>query len=167
MQKSAHDKFRPYAKRIKIYLQMLIGIALTCVLIGKILEHLGINIAWLNWIKVGLYAQSLFKTPTLSIVGHALSYSAAIDLAYTLFTPGPDEAVEPLITGLAAAILLEIANPDKLIPHAVSIAIFVTVLAGLFVIRRVFIEERRLWERSMIFTPREKAEERPNTSKKY
>ena len=41
--------------------------------------------------------------------GVGLAAAAALELAYTLFTPGPDEALDPLMLGLSATILLKLA----------------------------------------------------------
>ncbi len=52
----------------------------------------------------------LLSKPALTIVGIGLGYSAAVDLAYMLFTPGPDEAIQPLLVGLAASALIAISD---------------------------------------------------------
>jgi hypothetical protein len=41
--------------------------------------------------------------------------SAALDLAYMLFTEGPDEAVQPLIVGIAAAVLISVSEFKHLV----------------------------------------------------
>ncbi len=70
-----------------------------------------------------------------------MAYSAGIELAYTLFTEGPDEAVEPLIMGLAAAMLFAFSQIDKIdIRDASGALIFVTALAGLFLVRHYFVQ---------------------------
>ncbi|WP_172493406.1 hypothetical protein [Gluconobacter oxydans] len=51
---------------------------------------------------------------TLSIIGDGLALSAGIDLAYMLFTPGPDEVIAPLLTALSATIVLIISNDERL-----------------------------------------------------
>ena len=79
---------------------------------------------------------------TLEIIGNALIYSTAIELAYTLFTDGPDEAVAPLITGVAAAILIGASDPKQFTPAgAGTVAILLVVLAGLFLIQKLFVEK--------------------------
>ena len=71
----------------------------------------------------------------------ALEYSAGIELAYTLFTEGPDEAVEPVIMGLAAAMLLGFSKLGSIDVLAGCGAIaFVLALAGLFLIRHYFVQ---------------------------
>src|SRR5205807_5850039 len=52
--------------------------------------------------------------PVLELIGAALVVAAAIELAYTLFTEGPDEALNPLMLGVASAALLQLGNSDSL-----------------------------------------------------
>lgn len=134
--KKKHYLYKKYgrrAKRIKIRLQFIIGSVLVVLLIVKLLcspfrfsHHL---------------IQQLVDLNTLQLVAKALEYSAGIELAYTLFTEGPDEAVEPVIMGLAAAMLLVISTVDRVDVFAACAAlIFVVALAGLFLIRHYFVE---------------------------
>ena len=81
-------------------------------------------------------------TISVSVIASAFAVAAAIELAYTLFTPGPDEAVEPLMLGLSSGILFLITENAK---SGLSPAIqFSAVLLGaialgvLFVIRNRF-----------------------------
>ena len=82
---------------------------------------------------------------TLGTVGVALEISTVFELAYTLFTDGPDEAVEPLITGLAAVILVVISKINAIsFDIAGGVALLVIALILLFILRYFFIEERGL-----------------------
>ena len=85
---------QPYAKNLKIIVQMAIGVFIAIVIVVELWFYA------LDPIPIQLLAAQ-----TLGIVGLGLIISTAFELAYTLFTDGPDEAVEPLITGLAAVIL--------------------------------------------------------------
>ena len=53
-------------------------------------------------------AQRLFVN-----VGLTLGLAAAVELAYTLFTHGADEAVDPIMLGVAAALLVQLGQVDK------------------------------------------------------
>lgn len=78
---------------------------------------------------------------TLPVIAAALAASAAIELAYTLFTPGPDEALDPLMLGLSAGILYLVSESG--IPATTQFAgIFVGVIAlgVLFLVRARFLE---------------------------
>ena len=46
----------------------------------------------------------------LNLTGDALAAAAAVELVYTLFTKGPDEALDPLMLGLSAAALLSLGS---------------------------------------------------------
>jgi hypothetical protein len=54
----------------------------------------------------------------LAVVGEMLALSAAIDLGYMLFTPGIDEAVEPIIVGMAATILILVSRVKEMVSGA-------------------------------------------------
>jgi hypothetical protein len=49
----------------------------------------------------------------LDLIAYGLFFSSTgVDLAYMLFTPGPDEAIDQVMTGLAGAILLSLGKFD-------------------------------------------------------
>ena len=77
----------------------------------------------------------------LTIVGIALAISTAFELAYTLFIDGPDEAVNPLITGVAAGILLLI-SPNLALSNAGAVALLALALVVLFILKEFFIDNR-------------------------
>ncbi|WFW59116.1 hypothetical protein NFJ76_15190 [Citrobacter freundii] len=52
------------------------------------------------------------KFKTLMYVAAALALSCGIQLAYMLVTEGPDEAVEPIMLGIASTILLVLSSSD-------------------------------------------------------
>ncbi|WDE01007.1 hypothetical protein [Thalassomonas actiniarum] len=49
----------------------------------------------------------------LYLISQSMMVSAAIELGYMLFTPGPDEAVEPLILGIAGTALLVLSDENN------------------------------------------------------
>jgi hypothetical protein len=138
-----YKKHGDRAKTSKVRLQMAIGIGLT-ILVGAKLA------CWLDWFEISwlkafgqhfLHTDKLLWMGTLEIVARALAYSSAVELAYTLFTEGPDEAVEPVIMGLAAAMLLGISTIDKIDLASIGgVVLYVIALAGLFAIRQYFIK---------------------------
>ena len=82
---------------------MIVGVILT----GLIIVYIAIYVYVLATTH-----KSQFPLPDVSpltIVGFALAISTAFELAYTLFTDGPDEAVNPVITSIAVGILLLIS----------------------------------------------------------
>jgi hypothetical protein len=121
---------------------MLIAIGVVIIVVGQLWP-----IVWTFVTRQGNLPK-LPQTPEiLAIVAKALAYSAAIDLAYMLFTPEPDEAVEPLMLGAAAGALMWIPGPASkqtlsgLFGAAGLVAIFVGLLGFLFAVRRQFIEK--------------------------
>ena len=132
-----YKRFRPVAERIKISLQFLVGFGLIFLLVVKAIFSLIPSLVGPLWWR----ADELRSIPTLELVAIALEYSAGIELAYTLFTEGPDEAVEPVIMGLAAAMLLGFSKLGSIDVLAGCGAIaFVLALAGLFLIRHYFVQ---------------------------
>ncbi len=122
------------AWRLKTGLQMLIGVSIVALLAAKLGLH-----AWVPPYVPELW-DWLQKTPSLEIVGAALAISAAIELAYMLFTPGPDEAVEPLITGISATVLIVISREDQWHYEGIALIVALTASAGfLFWVREQFI----------------------------
>lgn len=129
-----YDIMEPYAEGTKVVLQMFIGSGLALLVSLKLLNDLGVGFS------IPFLTEQVYHRPTLDIVGLALGYSSALELAYALFTEGPDEAVEPLIMGLAAALLVVVSEiPPLDMVRAIGVALLVAALAGLFLIRRVFI----------------------------
>jgi hypothetical protein len=65
--------------------------------------------------------------------------AAAFELAYTLYTPGPDEALNPLLPGTSSAFLF-LASKDTQLDWQFGLAAALVTLAlyGLFKIRERF-----------------------------
>jgi hypothetical protein len=66
-----------------------------------------------------------------------LAAAAVVELAYTLFTDGPDEALNPVMLGVAAALLVQLGRVEKFNLHeALAGLLYAAALAGLFATRR-------------------------------
>lgn len=127
-----YQTYKPLAESIKITIQMVIG----CIL-GIVVALDGI-----------LFLCSAFSAPSahwltylnpLNIIAYGLFFSTGVDLAYMLFTPGPDEAIDPVMTGLAAAILLGIGKIDFStiqLEQGVSLFLAAAALAALFATKK-------------------------------
>jgi hypothetical protein len=124
----------PLALIIKALLQMIIGAFAVYVLIKHI---------WpLPSDRVAIRAT---QELVFSYIGLALGLAAAIELAYTLFTHGPDEALDPLMLGVAAALLLQLGQVDKFdYREGIATLLYVAALAGLFAIRKRLAEKVRV-----------------------
>src|ERR1700761_52806 len=83
-----YRKCRKPAKFVKIFLQFAIGAGLVFLLMVKLYHTL-----FPPYYPSPRVAE-LLEIKTLELVANALEYSAGIELAFTLFTEGPDEAVE-------------------------------------------------------------------------
>lgn len=127
-----------YAKTAKTILQMFIGLGITALLVGRLIRTLAGD-------ELALSEPNILKD-----VSVALLYSAAVELAYMLFTPGPDEAVEPVILSIAALILSLAARADSLIEGnqqanlffvALSIGILAIAIGLLFFVRKLYLKE--------------------------
>lgn len=88
---------------------------------------------------------SFLSQPTLRIVASGLALSAGLDLAYMLFTPGPDEAFAPLITGISATILLMLSDSG---PFGLRKAAIVSILIIFAMALYVFSIEFHLVEKT-------------------
>ena len=80
----------------------------------------------------------------LDTIAHALLVATAIELGYMLFTDGPDEAINPPIIALAAAILFRIpdalATTDDGLKRSIEVAVYGLILAVLVWVRARFLE---------------------------
>jgi hypothetical protein len=52
----------------------------------------------------------VLRAKPLEIVSYGLVYAAGFELAYMLFTDGPDEVIHPVTLGLASAVLLILSD---------------------------------------------------------
>jgi hypothetical protein len=100
-----YDFWRPRILRCKIVLQMAIGVTIVLLLIIKAISH-SPYLHNLLEVTLPIPTQLAWEHKTLEIVAKGLAYSAGVDLAYMLFTPGPDEAFEPVVLALASGVIL-------------------------------------------------------------
>jgi hypothetical protein len=120
---------QPSAHGTKVVLQMIVGVA-AVIDIGR---HF-------TYAVTHRTVSSPLAPPivvSVNVIAYALAVAAAIELAYTLFTPGPDEALDPLMLGLASGILLLVTSDGLPVTHRYfGVLMGVLALAGLFLIRR-------------------------------
>ena len=125
---------QPHAKNVKAGLQMAIGI-ITVIAVGwRYLDTAG------NGDPTSLF---------LNGVGIGLAAAAALELAYTLFTDGPDEALDPLMLGLASTLLLKLAglSGTPSLSQVGALALLGLLLIGLFAARLMLAtdEQPKIW----------------------
>ncbi len=122
----------PVAHWIKAVLQMIIGAAAALATTG-----------WAIWrLFVGDDIDKISKG-LFSYIGFALAAAAAVELAYTLYTHGADEALDPLMLGLSAALLVQLGQVEMFDWHdALAALLYVSALAALFATRKHLAEVR-------------------------
>jgi hypothetical protein len=118
---------KQWAYEIKAGLQMVVGLVTLGSLVVSFAGKLG---------DPGSSRE--VTTELLGGIGVGLAAAAVIDLAYTLFTPGPDEALDPLMLGLAATMLVLIGGLDDKhlsLSRAAGLLVLGILLAVLFATR--------------------------------
>ena len=122
---------KPIAYNVRTLLQFIVGLLIVVIIgmkLGLLLAGANYNVNYSypnDWAIFSLIGSGSI----LFLVGQALAVSAAIELSYMLFTPGPDEAVDPLILGITSAALIVLSenNPhweDAVVVFTFSISLF-------------------------------------------
>jgi hypothetical protein len=89
----------------------------------------------------------------LPVVASGLLLSTAIELAFLLITPGPDEALDPVITGIAGILLLRApvtVTGELQLERIAEMGVYGTIIASLVLVRGSFYkgeQERQRLER--------------------
>lgn len=122
-----YDRAARRAEGVKAALQIAIGILFSLILIIQLCVH---------WDEpVSRAASRAFV-----IIGAALAFSAVVELSYTFFTDGPDEALNPLILGISSFALIRISTGDLQLNSValpvllLSLAIVVLLIARRFLL---------------------------------
>jgi hypothetical protein len=120
----AYQVSKSAAENLKAILQMAIGVITVCV------------VGWRF-----LYAPDTGPAKLiLEGTGVGLAAAAALELAFTLFTPGPDEALDPLMLALSATILLKLSETSISLANAGAFLLLGVLLAVLFATRLMLAE---------------------------
>lgn len=132
-----YGKAKPWAHGLKVLLQMIVGVGAVIDIIWHVEQSISAH--------EGTAPFFPDITTSVTVVASALAVAAAIELAYTLFTPGPDETLEPLMLGLSSGILFLITeNGDKSLSAPAqfsAVLLGVLALGALFFIRRRFLHD--------------------------
>lgn len=157
--KKPHDEVASSAQHLQAHAQKLIFTFLSLLLIAKgiieildtmdMFEKVNVIHSIYYWtvndfhsVKL-IWTESIDKWPliahirhikTLTYVANALAISCGLQLAYMLITEGPDEAVEPIMLGIASVILLILSTiePNQWnIYNSVSI---ILLILGIFLL---------------------------------
>jgi hypothetical protein len=126
---------KPWAHFLKVILQMAVGIG-AVVYIGWYAYR------YLNSHTMGSGPDLKAVSGAVNIIAFALVVAAGIELAYTLFTPGPDEALDPLMLGISSGILLLVTTPGlQPLLQFFGVLLGVLALGALFLIRRHLLDQ--------------------------
>ena len=134
---SPYDFAEPFAHRIKAIFQMIIAIAAVCV------------VGWQFFDTFPARAEA--AKLLLDGIGVGLAAAAVVELAYTLFTSGPDEALDPLMLGLSAAILIELGKLSELTVAKAGALLLLGVLLAVLFATRLMLAERHGGSRPTIW----------------
>jgi hypothetical protein len=123
------------ARVVKVLLQMLVAGVTMVFMVWGLVEKLIADRALLPVID----AQPTVHF-VLGVVGVGLAVATAVELAYGLFTDGPDEIVDPIMLGLASAILIQLADAQRFdTGQAVAALLYVVALGVLFMTRKRYV----------------------------
>ena len=129
-----YGRWQPWAKKIKIRCQMITG-ALT---VMAIIAAVGIRFTEL---AKGTGSVGGITSEVFAVTAAGLAVAAALELAYALYTPGPDEALDPLILGVSSTFLFLASQSTKLDwQFGVAAVLLAVALYGLFKVKERFRE---------------------------
>jgi hypothetical protein len=130
-----YRRSKRWAYGVKVALQMAVG--------AGAVADLGWHIAYAVQHRQNGASFTPVAEGSVAIIAGALAVAAGVELAYTLYTPGPDEALDPLMLGLSSAILLLITrdNIGSVTSQFLAALLGVLALGALFLIRRHLLDE--------------------------
>lgn len=157
--KEKHDPIASSAKSLQAHAQKIIFICLSLLLIAKglveVLDTLNFfekvsvthvvyywtvdnfklgEVVWSEYVDKWPLVTHIRHIKTLTYVANALAISCGLQLAYMLITEGPDEAIEPIMLGIASVILLILSTIEPAqwsIYNSISIII---LILGIFLL---------------------------------
>lgn len=125
-----YRKSKPWAHLFKVLLQMAVGVGAAAYIGWYVFQYLTSP-------HVGFGPNINAVSGAVNVIAFALAVAAGIELAYTLFTPGPDEALDPLMLGVSSGILLLVTAPGlQPLLQFFGVLLGVLALGALFLIRR-------------------------------
>lgn len=131
------------AKFFKTIIQMLIGIAIALLIVAEISSFFMPESA-LETLN-NLFPEKLVllvHMDILKMVSLGLGAATGIELAYMLFTDGPDEAVDPLIMGIASFVLAQLSDSKSFgISKGFGIFLLVILIPILFWVKNNFFQK--------------------------
>jgi hypothetical protein len=157
--KKKHDPIASSAEHLQAHAQKIIFVCLSLLLITKgaveILDTLNMfekvkvthviyywtvnnfklgELNWSEYVDKWSLVTHIRHIKTLTYVANALAISCGLQLAYMLITEGPDEAIEPIMLGVASVILLILSTVEPSqwnINNSISI---IMLILGIFLL---------------------------------
>jgi hypothetical protein len=152
-----YRRWRPRAEKAKISIQFTIAIAICIILVCTVVSWIWPSLILIVQGYTGVDLHFFSEHHPLQIVSYGLALSAGFELAYMLFTEGPDEAIEPLILGLSASLLyiIDLDKQDILVwEKTLVVIVFVIAIYILFVIKNNFIDPKKEQAESKSLDPK-------------
>lgn len=141
-EKKSIDNSESSAERIQFFCQKLVFVSLTSFLMFKGVVEVIDTFSPFD-MSTDLFFHHIKEIKTLSYVANALAISCGLQLAFMLITNGPDEAIEPIMLGIASVILLMLSAIDAKvwsIHNSISVVLLILCIAGLFFLSK-FLEK--------------------------
>lgn len=107
---SIYEKPKKDALACKAYIQMAIGVIMVILIFLKGLYYIGL----VDTNVIGVDLSKLLTLRLMHIISLSLLTAAGVDLAYMFFTPGPDEAIQPVLMSVAAFIIYQTSSITKM-----------------------------------------------------
>jgi hypothetical protein len=128
-----YARARPLAGAVRVVLQMITGIAIA----------IYISVSALGVVISANHNYRGEAETLLIAIAYGLVVSAGFDLAFMLFTKGPDEAVNPLVVALSGASIILLSEGAFFGQWQGSLALAVMVLSigGLFWVQKTFLQK--------------------------
>ena len=130
------DRVRHRAEVLKSGLQMIIGGIIVLVAVTTIFVNIlaGVDLRDIETME-GLAVR------ILAAAGVGLVFSTVVELAYLLYTEGPDEALTPVATGLAAVLLLRVPSnfTDISATRILELGMYVVGIAISILVRGIYL----------------------------
>lgn len=128
-----YKKTKPWARLAKIAGQMIIGIATAVAVVVAVAMRSGLLVGNSRTLGTSVLNADELTAEVFAITAVGLAAAAALELAYTLYTPGPDEAIDPLLLGVSSTFLFLASKSDHLDwQFGFSAVLVVIALFGLF-----------------------------------
>jgi hypothetical protein len=129
-----YERWQSQAESLKVIGQMVVGLLTVIgVVAAVIIESV--------YPTTASEAAENVTAEVFAVTAAGLAAAAALELAYTLFTPGPDEALNPLLLGVSSTFLFLAVKSTRLDwQFGFSSAFFAAALYGLFKIKERFVD---------------------------